>query len=177
MKTLTKEEYTDLQLEQIVKHYYSEHPLSFRKKLLLQVLSKTKTIDEFHAQIVKSKEEIKQIKDRDTPILLESIIFNSLGYERNEALEKTCYKDYKDKNIHKFAKPFINGQYKIFRNQYDDLLTEEMTNTSEVSERLENVIKLLVKHSVLGILDFEKYLLAIEENPKAIDGIVKKILK
>ena len=175
MKKLTPTALTTMQPEQIAKYYFSEYPVSFRK----QALSSTKhlTKDQLNDSLFGMIERIEHDKEAHLPLLLDSIATNSLGYELNERLQSTCYMDYHNKNISKHAKQFISGQFKIFRNENDKLLTEKFEETDAIQERLERVIELMVKLGVLGLINFSEHLEAIEKDPKSIEGIVKKVLR
>lgn len=163
------------QPEQLVKHYFPEFPTKLRKNLLLKLN---------HLPINLLEEEFKSLrlkinkdKENDIHILLHSIATNSLGFEYNEQLKDTCYMDYRNKNISKFGKGFISGQYKIFRNEHESLIKSQSDNIGEIIKRLDETIVLIIELGVLGMLDFREHLEAIKVDPKSVKGIVNKVLK
>ena len=161
--------------EQLAKEYFPEFPTRLRKTLLskLSHLPIDLLEDEFKSLRLKINED----KEKDIPVLLHSIATNSLGYEYNEQLKDTCYMDYANNNISKFAKGFISGQYKIFRNEHESLIKDQGENIGEVIKRLDETIALMIELGVLGMLNFREHLEAIKKDPKSINGIVKKVLK
>lgn len=163
------------QPEQLAKEYFPEFPPRLRKQLLIRV--KGMDIESAELEFISFRKKIDKDKEAHLPILLNSIATNSLGYEYNEQLNKTIYMDYSNRNISKNAKSFIAGQYKIFRNEHEELIIHESENIGEIIKRLDETITLMIELGVLGMLDFRDHLEAIKADPKSIEGIVKKVLK
>ena len=163
------------QPEQLAKEYFPEFTPRLRKTFLQKL--RHLSIDELEVEFKMLRLKIDSDKAKDVPTLLHSIATNSLGYEYNEQLKDTCYMDYANKNISKYAKGFIAGQYKIFRNEHEDLIKDQGENIGEIIKRLDEAIALMIELGVLGVLNFREHLEAIKTDPKSIDGIVKKVLK
>ena len=162
------------QPEQIIKHYFFDFPVKLRKQILNSCPFKTnQDINDFAFKMFNKMEQEKQDK---TPVLFESIIFNSLGFERNEELKDTVYQDYHNKHISKQAKPFIAGQYKIFSDTNEKLILTDFKNTNELTHQLDNTIKELAKMTIEGIVSWHDLFKAANKNPKAVNGIIKKVL-
>lgn len=160
---------------QLTKHYFPEYPVKIRKEMEQQI--PFSTIEKFNDALFLLVQKIQKEKAEKMPLLLNSIAINSLGFEYNEQLLKSCYMDYANPNISKFGRQFINGQYKIYRNENEKILLMDAENLNDVVKRLEKVTSLMIKLGVLGLLNFEEHLEAIEHDPKSIQGIVNKVLK
>ncbi len=160
---------------QLTKHYFPEYPLKVRKDMEKQI--PFATIEQFNDALFLVLENINKEKEEKMPLLLNSIALNSLGFEVNERLAKTCYMDYHNKAISKHGRQFVEGQYKIFRNDNEKLLLMDPENLNFVVEKLESAISLMIELGVNGIIDFEEHLRAIKKDPKSIQGIVNKVLK
>lgn len=163
------------QPEQLAKKYFPEFPQRMRKHLVSQLSHLHKHDLENEFKTLRNK--IDTDKAEAIPVLLHSIAANSLGYEYNEQIKDTCYMDYSNKNISRHAKGFIAGQYKIFRNEHESLIKDQSENIGAIINRLDSAITLMIKLGVLGLIDFEDHLKAIELDPKSVNGIVKKVLK
>lgn len=174
--TMQKLELTaNTQPEQVIKHYFYDFSVKMRKEILKSCpFKKIEEINEFAFSVYNKMEQEKESK---IPLLFESIIYNSLGFEKNEELKNTIYQDYHNKAISKFAKPFINGQYGIFTGTNEKLILNDYNNTNEVTLRLDNTIKELSKMTIEGIISLEALVKAANKNPSAVLGIVNKINK
>ena len=161
--------------EQLIKKYFPELKIKDRKTWLKGFESLTPEQLETHLKELKNKVELERTKDR--AILLESIIYNSLGYERNEALSNSCYQNYKNKLISKFAKHFINGQYRVFRNENEKLIVGDPTNTNKIVSDIEEVITLLANNTIEKNASYKEVLKALAKDEKSLMGIVNKINK
>ena len=161
--------------EQLAKEYFPEFPTKLRKQLLLRV--KGMSIEDTKREFISFRKKIDNDKEDQLPLLLNSIATNSLGFEYNEQLKDLIYMDYSNRNISVHAKPFIAGQYKIFRNEHELLIKSQSENIGEIIKRLDETITLMIELGVLGMLDFREHLEAIKKDPKSINGIVKKVLK
>jgi hypothetical protein len=139
------EDVSKMDLNQIMKHYFSDIDVKNRRKILANLILKKKCItsEELNVEAHRFLISMEQEKADNLPYLVNSIILNTLAYEANERIEKSIYKDYKDKNISKYAKNFIAGQYKIFRNSHEQLLEINQGETEKIIKNLELVLDAL----------------------------------
>lgn len=130
---------------QIMKHYFGDVNVKTRNAFLYNLKQKSIDLFELNIEAHRFLIEVRQREADDLPDLVHSILLNTLAFEANENLEKTLYKDYKDKNISKHAKPFIAGQYKIFRNSHEQLLNVNHKQTEKIIKDFTAIIKALAK--------------------------------
>lgn len=159
--------------EQLIKEYFPEFPTKMRKDFLSRMKHLSNDLLEAECKALRAR--IDTDKANAMPVLLHSIATNSLGFEYNEQLKKTCYMDYSNKNISNHAKGFISGQYKIFRNEHEALILEQGENIGAVIDRLDNAVKLMIEMGVVQMIDFEPMLEAFKKDPKSVMGIVRKV--
>lgn len=140
------EDVSKMDYQQIMKHYFNDVDIKTRKRFLSFILEKRGALDsnELNIEAHRLLLEIKQREAQELPELVHAIITSTLAFEANEELKNTLYKDYKDKNISKHAKPFIGGLYKIFRNTYENLFNVNEKQVLKISKDLEDVVNALV---------------------------------
>jgi len=167
----------DYQPQQIVKRYFSDIGSRGRNQLLADITRISNgSIESFNDAAFQTLTILEAERKKDVHKILKSIIYNTLGYEANEEIQHSIYADYTNPHIRKHAKPFINGQYKIFRNDHENLLEHTEQQTSDVLSHLDETITLIAKHTVEQTIELKDMYRALDKNPKAINGIVKKVL-
>ena len=121
--------------QEIMKNYFPDMGGIGRNQLFKSIASASNgSIVEFNNLAFETMKVMEQRKIEHMPMLLDSILLNTLGYECNEQLQNTIYADYTNPHIKKHAKQFIKGQYKIFRNEHENLLGTPGTKTSEIDK-------------------------------------------
>jgi hypothetical protein len=148
----------------VLKYYFSEYPVKARKEIyvhsMFAIKSQNKSsLQDFSDELFNKRNRILDATVKDMPYLLGSIILNTLGYEANEYLKETIYKDYQSKGIKKFGKPFINAQYEIFRNQHEHLLANTEEETQKMLKDTMDVIDLLGEIGGMNIIGLKEILI------------------
>jgi hypothetical protein len=105
--------------------------------------------------------------------LTASIMHNYLALHYNEQLKHTPY--YKGKLKEKLRNAMIQLQ-KEERNQFDKMEGEQSEITHQISSNIITYMDQLLKGSFTDVLLLQNMQMAYKKNPKAIEGIINKVL-
>lgn len=158
----------------LAKHYFSDYPVAQRKQIIANFYDPD--IRKFNIKLHDFVIQIEKKNVQELPKLVNSIILNSLAYEANEELEKTLYKDYKDKRVSKY-KGFVDGQYMIYRNIQEQLFEIAEEDLQENLLLIDKIISLISSIGTKDLDGLDSLLRAYEIDSKRVDGIVRVILK
>ena len=113
----------------------------------------------------------KQEKYLDS--LTGAVILNQLALNFNEDLKYTkFYKHELKKSLNMTIKHLIKAEEK----EFDKVFDAEADRTDNISQNVLTIIETISKGNFTDMVVVGNILLAYEKNPKAISGIVKKIL-
>lgn len=162
--------------EQIIKHYLPFLPKKDIRPTAIEISKKSANIEQFNDIAYEYYEFFEKKREEQLPDLLKSIIYNSIGFELNEELKDGIYDGSHDKNMSRYGKMFINSQKKIYRNDYERLFGISEDNVQDILKDVEFLIDFIVNKNLGEIQNISKIYSAYQKNPKAIEGIVNKVL-
>tara|TARA_R110002051_G_scaffold125762_1_gene199096 strand:+ start:412 stop:936 length:525 start_codon:yes stop_codon:yes gene_type:complete len=148
----------------VLKHYFPEYPYKYRKEIYVHTMhvmqfKKKTALQDFSDELYDKRNRIIDESVKNMPHLLASIILNTLGFEANEDLKDTIYKEYQSKGIKRFGKSFINAQYDIYRNQHENLLSKTEEETQKILKDTLEVVNLVAEIGGLNIIGLKEILI------------------
>lgn len=112
-------------------------------------------------------------EEKQLDALSGAVILNQLALDFNEALVHTAFYKHKLKST---LKTTIKELIKAEAQEFDKVFEIESEYTSKISENVTNIMRELSKGGFVDLVTVGNIILAHKKNPKAIEGIVKKIL-
>lgn len=113
------------------------------------------------------------MQDTQLETLTASIMHNYLALHYNEQLKHTPF--YKGKLKEKLRNAMIQLQ-KEERNQFDKMHEQQSEITHQISSNIITYMEQLLKGSFTDVLQLQNMQMAYKKNPKAIEGIINKVL-
>ena len=117
--------------------------------------------------------ENKNLEQRRLDALTGSVILNQLALNFNEELKYTkFYKQNLKRTLNLAIKELVKAEEKEFDLVYD----AEEKRTSYISENVMHIIMEITRNGFADMVLLGNMMIAYEKNPKAIEGILKKVL-
>ena len=115
----------------------------------------------------------RTLRERKLDALTGSVILNQLALNFNEELKYTkFYKQNLKRTLNLTIKELVKAEEKEFDLVYD----AEEKQTSYISENVMHIIMEITRNGFADMVVLGNMMIAHQKDPKAIEGIVKKIL-
>ncbi len=112
-------------------------------------------------------------KEKQTEILTGAVIINQIALHYNEQLKYTnFYKKELKNSLNRTVRELIKAEQK----EFDKVFDADSEYTEKISENVTNIMLELSKGGFADMVLMGNMIVAYKKDPKAIDGIVNKVL-
>lgn len=165
----------------LIKKHLPSIKASERKQVAFDIeraseISKKPIID----LIKEAEESIREQQGKDSALLLHKILATGLLIETNDELQGTLFDGYFCKITDNVGKRFMNAQYPMYQDNYDNLLGSKFNDVSFLVENVKKGVKILSKAMRTDTVETFEIIEAMQEDPilqKRIAGLYKQHLK
>ncbi len=112
-------------------------------------------------------------KEKQTETLTGAVIINQLALHYNEQLKHAnFYKKELKNSLNRTVRELIKAE----QNEFDKVFDADSEYTEKISENVTNIMLELSKGGFADMVLMGNMMVAYKKDPKAIDGIVNKVL-